>query len=67
MEIDIWDLEAGHRVILDSAAVAEVLAGTEDGMWIRVRYVQSPEDPDLIGTEDLCSIDEIVSLAAQAL
>ena len=62
MEIDIWDLEAGHRVIVDSGAVAEVLAGTEDGTWVRVKYVQSPDEPDLIGTEDLCSVDEIVSL-----
>ena len=54
MEIDIWDLEAGHRVIVDSGAVAEILAGTEDGTWVRVKYVQSPDEPDLIGTEDLC-------------
>ena len=43
MEIDIWDLEAGHRAVVDSGAVAEVLAGTEDGAWVRVKYVQSPD------------------------
>ena len=62
MDIDIWALEAGQRVTVDSAAVAEVLAGTEDGTWVRVKYIHSPDAPDLVGTEDLCSIDEIVSL-----
>ena len=62
MELNIWDLEAGHRVILESGVVAEVLTGTEDGTWVRVKYVQAPDEPDLIGTEDLCSTDEIVSL-----
>ena len=49
---------------LDSGVVAEVLAPTEDGEWILVKYIEAPESPDLVGTEDLCSTEEIVSLVS---
>lgn len=60
----IWDLKPGDRITLDEEVVAEVIAPTEDGEWIRVRYMDVPESPELVGTEDLCSTDEIVSHAA---
>ena len=56
----IWDLKAGERISLDSGAVAEVVAPTEDGEWVPVKYVESPEWPEIIGTEDLCNTDEIL-------
>lgn len=55
----IWDLRVGKRVTLDSGAVAEVVAPTEDGEWVLVRYIAAPESPEIVGTEDLCSTDEI--------
>ena len=64
MNLSIWDLKPGDRITLDSEAVAEVIAPTEDGEWIRVKYTDEPESPEIIGTEDLCSTDEIVSYAA---
>ena len=41
-----------------------MVAPTEDGEWILVKYMDSPESPEIIETEDLCSSDEIVSEAA---
>ena len=38
MNQSIWDLKSGERITLDSGAVAEVLAPTEDGEWILVKY-----------------------------
>ena len=64
MNQSIWDLKPGDRITLDEEVVAEVIAPTEDGEWIRVRYMDVPESPELVGTEDLCSTDEIVSHAA---
>ena len=61
MNQSIWDLKSGDRITLDSEVVAEVVAPTEDGEWIRVKYTDAPESPELVGTEDLCSTDEIVS------
>ena len=56
----IWDLKVGERVSLDSGAVAEVVAPTVDGEWVLVKYIAAPESPEIIGTEDLCSTDEIL-------
>ena len=64
MEIGLWDLTLGERINLDSGVVAEVVAPTEDGMWILVKYIDAPESPEIIGMEDLCSSDEIVSRVA---
>ena len=64
MSLDIWDLKTGEQIILESGSIAEVLTPTEDGAWILVKYIDSPEFPDIVGTEDLCSAEEIVSLVA---
>ena len=64
MNLSIWDLKPGDRITLDSEAVAEVVAPTEDGEWILVKYMDAPESPEIVGTEDLCSTDEIVSYTA---
>ena len=54
MNGNIWDLKSWDRITLDS----DVVAPTEDGEWIRVKYMDAPESPEIIGTEDLCSTDE---------
>ena len=56
----IWDLKVGDRISLDSGAVADVIAPTEESEWILVKYVEAPESPQIIGTEDLCSTGEIL-------
>ena len=63
MAFSLWDLQLGERVTLDSGAVAEVAALTEDGTWILVKYLDVPESPEIVGKEDLCSLEEIVSSA----
>lgn len=60
--MDLWDLEPGNRVRMVDLGVAEVVAPTEDGEWILVRYVEFNGDPRMVGTEDLCSSDEIEGL-----
>ena len=40
----IWGLKVGDRISLDSGAVAEVIAPTEDGEWVLVRYNDGGED-----------------------
>lgn len=60
MQLNIWEPRPGERITLDSGSVAEVVAPTEDGSWIRVKYVHAPDLPDLVGTEDLCATEEIV-------
>lgn len=63
MAVDVWNLAVGARVSLEDGVVAEVVSPTEDGNWIKVRYVEVPESPELVGTEDLCDADEILGAA----
>jgi len=39
--------------------VAEVIAETVDGRGIRVRHIESPNNPTRAGREELCSEDEV--------
>ena len=57
--MDINALEPGDRVRTVDGAVVEVLKETEDGKWILVRYLEDPENPSVVGTEDLCHADEL--------
>ena len=59
MMVDLWDLVVGSQVELDEGVIAEIQAPTEDGQWIRVRYVIAPQNPELVDAEDVCSADEI--------
>jgi hypothetical protein len=61
--VDLYQLKRGDRVRTVDGAVVEVLNDTEDGQWILVRYVESPQDPALVGTEDLCDEHELEGLA----
>ena len=57
--MDLWELKPGDRIRTADGAIAEVLTETEDGRWIKIRYLRSPDEPSLVGTEDLCDEDEI--------
>lgn len=57
--MDLYRLKPGDRVRTVDGARVEVLKETEDGQWILVRYLESPEGPGIVGTEDLCHEDEL--------
>lgn len=60
--MDLWLLRPGHRIRTRDGAEAEVLAETEDGEWIKVRYLEAEDDLSLVGTEDLVSDSEVEAL-----
>lgn len=60
--MDIYDLKPGDKVRTIDGSVAEIVNQTQDGKWIKVRYVKSTQDSALIGTGDLCSEDELAEL-----
>ena len=62
MMVDLWGLKKGDRLRLESGIIAVVTAKTLDGEWVKIRYIAAPDSPQLEGTEDLCSGDEIVRL-----
>ncbi|MEX2227565.1 MAG: hypothetical protein WEB52_14070 [Dehalococcoidia bacterium] len=57
--LEFGELKPGDRIETVDGSIAEVIASTEDGTWIRVRYLESPGNPSLVGTEDLCSEDDL--------
>jgi len=57
--MDLYDLQLGDRVRLADGTIAEVISETEDGRSIRVRHIESPNNPSRAGREELCSEDEI--------
>lgn len=63
--MDLWELRVGMQVRLATGAIGKVVSSTEDGQWIRVRYLQSALSPALVNTEDLCSADEVVAILAE--
>lgn len=60
--MQLFELRKGDQVRMIHGAMAEVILESEDGRWLRVRYLESRENPELTGTEDLCSEDEIAEL-----
>lgn len=43
------------------------MAETEDGTWIKVRYLKSADDPSLAGTEDIVGVGEVEVLLGMAI
>lgn len=62
--MDVSALRAGDKVQTVEGAVVEVVKESKDGRWVLVRYVAGTEDPQLIGTEDLCDEGELVRIAS---
>lgn len=57
--MDIYTLKPGDRARTTDGAVVEIVKETEDGKWILIRYLEDPENPSVVGTEDLCHVDEL--------
>jgi len=62
--VNLYELKIGDRVKTVDGATAEIVKESEDGRWILVRYVESAEDPDLVGTEDLCDESELAEMVS---
>jgi hypothetical protein len=43
--MDLWILKPGHKIKTREGAEAEILSETEDGEWIRIRYLDGQDDP----------------------
>jgi hypothetical protein len=57
--VDIGRFERGYTLLLHDGTRGKVLSPSEDGRQIRVRYVESPNDPALVGTEGLVAGREV--------
>jgi hypothetical protein len=48
----IRDLADGTKIKLSNGATVEVVTNAHDGGWLFGRYLEHPDEPDLVGTED---------------
>ncbi len=64
--INFMELKAGQQIVLKNEVVAEVLENIGDGIWVQVRYLEAPNDPSLVGSEELCHCEEAVRIVDPA-
>jgi hypothetical protein len=48
----IRDLASGTKVKLSNGAIVEVVENANDGGWLFGRYLEHPDDPDMVGEEE---------------
>ncbi len=60
--VNLKTLEEGATIATAAGATAEVVENPKDGVWIFAKYLTSPEDPSLEGTEDMFFAQDIVEV-----
>lgn len=66
MFVNFLDLQPGQRIMLKNQAVAEIVENMGDGIWVKGRFTESPDDPSLVGTEDLCYCEDVLKIVEPA-
>lgn len=62
--VNLFEVEPGQTVRLHGDATAEVISNPRDGVWLFVRYLTSPEDPEQVGVEDMVFAQDVLELMA---
>ena len=60
--VNLMLLEAGIKVATTAGATVEVVENPKDGVWVFAKYLICPEDPSLVGTEDMFFAQDIVEV-----
>jgi hypothetical protein len=55
-------LPPGTKIALVDGAVAEVVSNPLDGVWVFARYLSSPTDPALVGSEEMIFAQDIAAI-----
>jgi hypothetical protein len=58
----LTNLKEGQKIKLRDGSVAEVTANPRDGGWVFIKYLESPDDPDLEGTEEMAFATDVVGI-----
>ena len=62
MFVNLFELKPGQRILMKNRSVAEVVENLDDGIWVKGRFLESPNDPSIVGTEDLCYCEEVLKV-----
>lgn len=60
--INVMLIEPGTRVVLANGATVEVVSNPRDGVWLHARYVASPGDPSLVGSEEMVFAQDVAEV-----
>lgn len=60
--INLLRLQPGTTIGLSDGATAEVVSNPSDGVWVFARYLSSPSDAALVGTEAMIFAQDIVDI-----
>ena len=63
--VNLITVQEGSRIATVHGAVAEVVNNPKDGVWIFARYLSSPDDPSLVGVEDMIFAQDISEVLGQ--
>lgn len=64
--MNLWLLKPGHKIRTSEGAEAMVLDETEDGVWIRIKYLPVKDEDSIAGTEELVNENDIQALLGVA-
>ena len=60
--INLMRLEPGTTIGLVDGSTAEVVSNPLDGVWVFARYLSSPSNAALVGTEEMIFAQDIVGI-----
>ena len=60
--VNIRTLAPGTRVLLARGVEAEIVSNPNDGVWIFARYISAPDDPVLVGQEEMIFAQDVVGV-----
>jgi hypothetical protein len=60
--INLRLLQPGTKIALADGATAEVVSNPLDGVWVFARYLSSPSDSALVGTEEMIFAQDVVEV-----
>jgi len=64
--VNVLSLEPGTRLRLVRDAIAEVVANPQDGVWLLLRYLASPGNPDQVGAEEMVFAEDVLEIVEAA-
>ncbi len=62
--VNLITIEEGSTISTIHGATAEVVNNPKDGVWVFAKYLTSPDDPELVGTEDMIFAQDISEVLA---
>jgi hypothetical protein len=60
--INLRLLEPGTTIGLSDGSTAEVVSNPLDGVWVFARYLSSPNDASVVGTEEMIFAQDVVEV-----